>query len=129
MHDGAAHVFYMDIRSGGKNYDEFVRRAIEEDGAHYHRGRVSKITEENGRLVVRGVDTLVGEPLSIEADMVGMERDERLEFLQEMGLEETGLNRIIAATEFVRGGATRALAHATQGPCLQQNLVAIVEQA
>ena len=40
----------------------------------------------------------------------------------------TGLNRIIAATEFVRSGATRALAHATQGPCLQQNLVAIVEQ-
>ncbi|MEN3971140.1 redox-regulated ATPase YchF [Sphingomicrobium sp. XHP0235] len=34
---------------------------------------------------------------AIEADMVGMERDERLEFLQEMGLEETGLNRIIRA--------------------------------
>jgi len=70
VHDGEAHVFYMDIRSGGKNYDEFVRRAIEQDGAHYHRGRVSKLTEENGRLVVRGVDTLVGEPLVIEADLV-----------------------------------------------------------
>ena len=34
---------------------------------------------------------------AIEADMVGMERDERLEFLKEMGLEETGLNRIIRA--------------------------------
>ena len=70
VHDGQTHVFYMDIRSGGKNYDEFVRRAIEQDGAHYHRGRVSKITEENGRLIVRGVDTLAGEPLTIEADMV-----------------------------------------------------------
>jgi heterodisulfide reductase subunit A len=70
VHDGDAHVFYMDVRSGGKNYDEFVRRAIEEDGAHYHRGRVSKITEENGKLVVRGVDTLCGEPLAIEADLV-----------------------------------------------------------
>ncbi len=39
----------------------------------------------------------------------------------------TGLNRIAAAAEEVRGGATRALAHATQGPCLQQNLVAILE--
>jgi heterodisulfide reductase subunit A len=48
VHEGHAHVFYMDIRSGGKNYDEFVRRAIEQDGAQYHRGRVSKITEENG---------------------------------------------------------------------------------
>jgi heterodisulfide reductase subunit A2 len=70
VHDGTAHVFYMDIRSGGKNYDEFVRRAIEQDGAQYHRGRVSKITEENGKLIVRGVDTLVGEPLTIEADLV-----------------------------------------------------------
>jgi len=70
VHDGQAHVFYMDIRAGGKNYDEFVRRAIEQDGAHYHRGRVSKITQEDGRLIVRGVDTLVGEPLTIAADLV-----------------------------------------------------------
>ena len=32
VHNGDAHVFYMDIRAGGKNYDEFVRRAIEQDG-------------------------------------------------------------------------------------------------
>lgn len=70
VHDGAAHVFYMDIRSGGKNYDEFVRRAIEQDGAHYHRGRVSQITEKDGQLIVRGVDTLAGVPLTIAADMV-----------------------------------------------------------
>ncbi len=70
VHDGQAHVFYMDIRAGGKNYDEFVRRAIEQDGAQYHRGRVSKITEENGKLIVRGVDTLAGMPMTIEADLV-----------------------------------------------------------
>ena len=70
VHDGEAHVFYMDIRAGGKNYDEFVRRAIEQDGAKYHRGRVSKITQENGKLIVRGVDTLVGEPVTVEADLV-----------------------------------------------------------
>jgi heterodisulfide reductase subunit A len=70
VHEGTAHVFYMDVRAGGKNYDEFVRRAIEQDGAQYHRGRVSKITEENGKLIVRGVDTLAGEAMTIEADMV-----------------------------------------------------------
>ena len=70
VHDGVAHVFYMDIRSGGKSYDEFVRRAIEQDEAQYHRGRVSKITRENGKLVVRGVDTLASEPVTIEADLV-----------------------------------------------------------
>ena len=74
VHDGQADVFYMDIRSGGKKYDEFVRRAIEQDGAVYHRGRVSKITEEEidgvKKLIVRGSDTLSGKPVTIEADMV-----------------------------------------------------------
>jgi heterodisulfide reductase subunit A len=70
VHDGQAHVFYMDIRSGGKGYDEFVRRAIEQDGARYYRGRVSKITEEKGKLIVRGADTLAGLPVTIEADLV-----------------------------------------------------------
>jgi heterodisulfide reductase subunit A2 len=70
VHSGEAHVFYMDIRSGGKGYDEFVRRAIEKDGARYYRGRVSKITEENGKLIVRGADTLAGVPVTVEADMV-----------------------------------------------------------
>lgn len=39
----------------------------------------------------------------------------------------TGLTRIIAATEAVRGGARRALGHATTGPCLQHNLVCVLE--
>jgi heterodisulfide reductase subunit A len=70
VHEGQAHVFYMDIRAGGKGYEEFVRRAIEQDGARYYRGRVSKITEEHGKLIVRGADTLAGMPVTIEADMV-----------------------------------------------------------
>ena len=70
VHDGPGPCFYMDIRAGGKNYDEFVRRAIEQDGAQYYRGRVSKITEENGKLIVRGADTLAGVPVTIEADLV-----------------------------------------------------------
>jgi heterodisulfide reductase subunit A len=97
VHDGQAHVFYMDVRSGGKNYDEFVRRAIEEDGARYHRGRVSKVTEEHGKLIVRGVDTLAGEPLTIEADLVvraaAMRSADRVEELAQklnVGYDEFG---------------------------------------
>ncbi|MGE5479465.1 MAG: 4Fe-4S dicluster domain-containing protein [Chloroflexota bacterium] len=71
VHEGDAYVFYMDIRAGGKNYDEFVRRAIEEDGVKYIRSRVSKIYERDGKLIVRGADTLLGSyPMEIEADMV-----------------------------------------------------------
>ncbi|HHE07828.1 MAG TPA: CoB--CoM heterodisulfide reductase iron-sulfur subunit A family protein, partial [Chlorobaculum parvum] len=69
-HDGKSQIFYMDIRAAGKGYDEFTRRAIEEDGAEYLRGRVSKIYEENGKLMVRGVDSLLGKPVEVAADMV-----------------------------------------------------------
>ncbi|MGQ9525150.1 MAG: 4Fe-4S dicluster domain-containing protein [Armatimonadota bacterium] len=70
VHDGRAYVFYMDIRAGGKNYEEFVRRAIEQEGAVYLRGRVSRIYQDNGQLVVKGADTLSGAQVEIEADMV-----------------------------------------------------------
>ena len=71
VHGGESYVFYMDIRAGGKNYEEFVRRAIEEDGAKYVRGRVARIYEKNGKLIVNGVDTLLdARPVEIEADMV-----------------------------------------------------------
>jgi len=71
VHDGEAFVFYMDVRAGGKNYEEFVRRAISEDGAKYIRGRVSKIYEKNGKLIVSGADTLLNSRVvEIEADMV-----------------------------------------------------------
>src|SRR5450759_1054335 len=71
VHSGKSYVFYMDIRAGGKNYEEFVRRAIEDDGVNYIRGRVSRIYEKNGKLIVNGVDTLLNAmPVEIEADMV-----------------------------------------------------------
>jgi len=71
VHSGKSYVFYMDIRAGGKMYEEFVRRAIEEDHVNYIRGRVSRIYEKNGKLIVKGADTLLGaKPVDIEADMV-----------------------------------------------------------
>lgn len=74
VHHGKAYVFYMDVRAGGKNYDEFVRRAIEEDEATYIRGRVSRIYKKGDKLVVCGADTLMGgtpdSQIEIEADLV-----------------------------------------------------------
>jgi heterodisulfide reductase subunit A len=71
VHGGKSYVFYMDIRAGGKMYEEFVRRAIEEDHVNYVRSRVSTIYERDGKLIVKGADTLMGaQPIEIEADMV-----------------------------------------------------------
>jgi heterodisulfide reductase subunit A len=68
--NGQSYVFYMDIRAGGKGYEEFVKRAQEERGLLYLRGRVSKVYEENDKLVVKGVDTLSGKVVQINADLV-----------------------------------------------------------
>jgi len=70
VHDGKAYVFYMDIRSAGKGYEEFVRRAIEQDGAIYLRGRVSKLERAGDVIKVWGTDTLSGQNVAIDADMV-----------------------------------------------------------
>jgi heterodisulfide reductase subunit A len=70
VHDGQVSVFYMDIRAGGKNYEEFVRRVMEEERVLYIRGRVSRVSRENGGLVVRGADTLSGQAVTVNADLV-----------------------------------------------------------
>lgn len=69
--ESQSYVFYMDIRAPGKLYDEFTRRAMEEYGTNYIRGRVSAIQPNGlGQLTVRGADTLMGKPVQIDADLV-----------------------------------------------------------
>jgi heterodisulfide reductase subunit A len=73
VHEGQAYVFYIDIRSAGKGYEEFVQRAIEDEEIVYLRGKVSRIFQdsgEDGKLIVWGVDTLIGKKIEISADMV-----------------------------------------------------------
>jgi heterodisulfide reductase subunit A len=67
---GQAYVFYIDIRSQGKGYEEFVQRAIEDYDVLYLRGKVSKVFEEDSKVMVWGVDTLTGTPLEVAADLV-----------------------------------------------------------
>lgn len=68
--NGQTYVFYMDIRAGGKGYEEFVKRCQEEKGLLYLRGRVAKVYEDGDKLVVKGVDTLSGKTVQINADLV-----------------------------------------------------------
>ena len=68
--DTEVYVFYIDVRTPGKNFDEFYRRAVEQYGVHYIKGQVGKVVEENGKLKVQASDLLSGEQLHIDADMV-----------------------------------------------------------
>lgn len=67
--DAKVYIFYIDVRTPGKAYEEFYQRTVA-DGAVYVRGRVSKIYQQGDKLVVRGSDTLIGRPVEVEADMV-----------------------------------------------------------
>ncbi len=67
---GQAYVFYIDIRSQGRGYDEFVQQAMEDYDALYLRGKVSKIAPQDGRLAVWGADTLIGDSVRLSADLV-----------------------------------------------------------
>jgi heterodisulfide reductase subunit A len=68
--EGQAYVFYIDIRSQGLGYDEYVQRAMEDWGAVYLRGKVSKIIQSGNELEVWGADTLAGKALRVRADLV-----------------------------------------------------------
>lgn len=63
-------VFYIDVRTPGKNFDEFYRRAVEEYGVHYIKGMVGKVEDVDGTLKVQASDLLSNEQLHLDADMV-----------------------------------------------------------
>lgn len=69
--DAKCHVFYIDVRTPGKAFDEFYRRAVEQYGVDYIKGNVGKVTQlPNGKLRVHGVDLLDQKEIELDTDMV-----------------------------------------------------------
>jgi len=69
--DVEVYVFYMDMRSNFKGFEEFYQRA-RELGANFVRGRVSRVFEvpETKNLIIHVEDTALGQPIEVEAEMV-----------------------------------------------------------
>ncbi len=64
-------VFYIDVRTPGKGFDEFQRRAVEEYGVHYVRGQVGKVAVDgDGKLTVFASDLNSGRHLMLFPDLV-----------------------------------------------------------
>ena len=64
-------VFYIDVRTPGKNFDEFYRRAVEEYHVNYVKGQVGKVAlQPDGLLRVQGVDLIDNKQIVMDADMV-----------------------------------------------------------
>ncbi len=68
--DTDVYVFYIDVRTPGKQFDEFYRRAVEDYGVHYIKGMVGKVSPEGDKLIVQGSDLIANKQLKIEADLV-----------------------------------------------------------
>jgi heterodisulfide reductase subunit A len=66
-----SYLFYMDIRSFGKMYEEFYYR-IQDEGAKFIRGRVANILEDpvTKNLTVYTDDTLLDRPVAMDVDLV-----------------------------------------------------------
>ncbi len=61
--------FYIDMRTGGKGYEEFYER-LQEEGVIFVRGRPAEVVPHDGRLVVKAEDANLGRLLQVPVDMV-----------------------------------------------------------
>jgi heterodisulfide reductase subunit A len=68
--DGQPYIFYIDIRSGGKRYEEFIQDAVKEENVLYIRGKAGRIYQDGDKMIVNGIDTLSGKQIEIHADLV-----------------------------------------------------------
>jgi quinone-modifying oxidoreductase subunit QmoB len=68
--DAEAYVLYKDIRAPGQ-YEDFYRRAQEDSGIFFTKAEVQGVTETGDHaLLVEAHDTLLGESIRLEADLV-----------------------------------------------------------
>ncbi len=61
--------FYIDLRAGGKGYEEFYKR-VQHEGIHFIRGKGSEVVQDGDKLIVRAEDTLLGKVVEVPVDMV-----------------------------------------------------------
>ncbi len=84
--------FYIDIRAYGRGFEELYRRAQEEFGVQFIRGRIADVHEAQGRLLIRAEDTLAGLPLRMHVDLLSLSvgmvpEDGTLELAGMLGLQ------------------------------------------
>jgi len=70
VHDGEALIFSIDVRTSGKDYEEFFTRVKDEGSVIYIRGKPSRIIKDGDGLSVWTVNTLTGRQLRVKCDMV-----------------------------------------------------------
>lgn len=76
--DADIYSFYIDLRAGGKNYEEFIRKTAE-DGIKFIKGRVGHIVKDGDEFIIKAENMLLGKPIKVRSDLVvlasGMQPD------------------------------------------------------
>ncbi|MHB8810723.1 MAG: hydrogenase iron-sulfur subunit [Desulfobulbaceae bacterium] len=67
--NGNAYIIYSHMRTPG-NMELFYKGIQQDDGIFLTKGSVTKVEEQGGALMVQADDTLLGESLSLQVDMV-----------------------------------------------------------
>jgi len=105
-------IYYMDIRTFGLYEDRFYWQSQEEYKVKYVKARIAEVTaSKDGRLLVKGEDTLVKRPIVIPFDIVvhaiGMDPNEdnsEISRVFDVGLEKHGF--IERAEHYTNAGGT-----------------------
>jgi heterodisulfide reductase subunit A len=89
------YILYMDMRTPFKGFEEFYRRA-RDLGITFIRGKPSEILEdrETNNLIIRVEDTILGEPIEIESEMV---------ILSTAGVPKAGTDELARILHVTRG--------------------------
>ncbi len=67
--DTEVYIHFIDLRGPYRGFEEFCEEAKIE-GVQFVRGRVAEVIADKGGLEVRSVDVDIGDPISIESDLV-----------------------------------------------------------
>lgn len=67
--DAMVFIIYKDIRTPAQ-YEDFYRRVQEEEGIFFIKGEISSVSGGSGKMLVNVDNTLLGEKVAIEADVV-----------------------------------------------------------
>jgi heterodisulfide reductase subunit A len=67
--DAEVHEIYRDMRTFGKDYEEFYNRTRKK-GVHFYHGRVKGIEAQDGHLQVKWDESFFNQPDHVEVDMV-----------------------------------------------------------
>ena len=69
--EAEVHIFYIDVRSPGR-LEDFYTMSQEDEKIHFHRGKVARVTEEDGsgNLIVEAENTLTGDINKMTVEMV-----------------------------------------------------------